>query len=89
MLLQGVIDLYFEEDDGLVVVDYKTDHITAHNKQHLIEQYRPQVAAYCQALAAISGQVVRGLYLFLNSAEAVRWYKLPDDSKPLQQAYSD
>lgn len=73
MLLQGVIDLYFEEDDGLVVVDYKTDHITAHNKQHLIEQYRPQVAAYCQALAAISGQVVKeGFIYFLNSAEAVR-----------------
>jgi len=73
MLLQGVIDLYFEEDDGLVVVDYKTDHITIHNKPYLIEQYRPQVEAYCQALAAISGQAVKeGFIYFLNSAEAVK-----------------
>ena len=25
ILLQGIIDAWFEEDDGLVLVDYKTD----------------------------------------------------------------
>ncbi len=32
LLLQGVIDLYFEEEGGLVVVDYKTDRITPQNR---------------------------------------------------------
>ncbi len=73
LLLQGVIDLYFEEADGLVVVDYKTDHITPQNRQDLITQYQIQVKAYCSALAEISGQLVKqGFVYFFSSAEAVQ-----------------
>jgi len=27
LLLQGVVDCYFEEPDGIVLVDYKTDYV--------------------------------------------------------------
>lgn len=64
LLLQGVIDLYFEEEGGLVVVDYKTDRITPQNRLGLIEQYRTQVEAYCRALEAISGQMVKEGYIY-------------------------
>ena len=33
VMLRGVIDLYFEEDDGLVILDYKTDWIDNNNKK--------------------------------------------------------
>lgn len=72
LLLQGVIDLYFEEAGGLVVVDYKTDRITPQNRNKLIEQYRTQVEVYCRALQTISGQPVKQGYIyFLASAETV------------------
>lgn len=72
LLLQGVIDLYFEEPDGLVVVDYKTDRVTPDNRQNLIAQYQIQVQAYCRALQAISGQPVKQGYIyFLAGGEAV------------------
>lgn len=75
LLLQGVIDLFFEEEDGLVVVDYKTDYVTAANRLELIEQYRLQVAAYCQALEAIEKQPVKAGYLyFFHSEEGVQVY---------------
>ena len=39
LLLQGVIDLYFQEGEELVLVDYKTDHVTPANRADLIEKY--------------------------------------------------
>jgi len=35
---QGVIDLYFQEGEELVLVDYKTDRITLENRAELIEK---------------------------------------------------
>lgn len=75
LLLQGVIDLFFEEKDGLVVVDYKTDYVTEENRQELIGQYGMQVAAYCQALEAIEKKPVKAGYIyFFHSQEGVRVY---------------
>lgn len=73
LLLQGVIDLFFEEADGLVVVDYKTDNISSYNRQDLISQYQTQVKAYCGALAEISGKPVKqGFIYFFHNSEAVQ-----------------
>lgn len=32
ILVQGIIDVYFEEEDGLVVLDYKTDRVSLTKK---------------------------------------------------------
>ena len=37
VLVQGIIDVYFEEADGLVVLDYKTDKVFS--SEELVERY--------------------------------------------------
>ena len=56
------MDLVFEEDDGLVIVDYKTNALGSDPKGAaavLAEHYRPQAEAYAVALSAISDLPVR------------------------------
>ncbi len=55
-LVEGKIDLLFEEEDGWVVVDWKTDRIpTAAARAEREELYAPQLASYARALAAVLG----------------------------------
>jgi hypothetical protein len=64
--LEGYIDLVFRDDDGLVVVDYKTDAVTADDLAARLGHYRVQVAAYALALAAATGEpVARCVLTFL------------------------
>ncbi len=73
LLIQGVIDLYFQEGDELVLVDYKTDYISPQNRERLIQQYSIQIQLYQTALERILGQKVKEscLYLF-HTEEMVR-----------------
>ena len=48
ILVQGIIDAYFEEEDGLVVLDYKTDRVRA--GEELREKYHAQLEYYAEAL---------------------------------------
>ncbi|MCA0757029.1 UvrD-helicase domain-containing protein [Paenibacillus sp. N4] len=67
-LLRGVIDLVFEEEDGWVIVDYKTDHYELGQEQCLVEFYKAQVLAYMDEWERSVGGKVKeaGLY-FLHS----------------------
>jgi len=51
VLIQGIIDVFFEEDDALVLVDYKTDRVNS--AQELTERYRVQLDYYEQALVRL------------------------------------
>ena len=66
VLLQGVVDCYFETLEGITVVDFKTDRVTAKTVHERAESYRPQLEAYSQALAEITGKPVvrRALWFF-------------------------
>ena len=57
VLIQGIIDVYFEEDDGLVVADYKTDAVK--QEQELVNRYRVQLEYYAKALEQLTGRPVR------------------------------
>ena len=57
VLVQGIIDVYFEENDELVVLDYKTDKVF-HAKQ-LVEKYHAQLEYYARALEQITGKRVK------------------------------
>lgn len=57
ILIQGIIDAYFEEPDGLVVLDYKTDKVN--NGKELAEKYQEQLRYYAKALEQISGKKVK------------------------------
>lgn len=65
-MLQGVIDCWFETDQGIVLLDFKTDHVSAQQAQARGERYRGQLAAYAYALETLQGKpVVARLLCFL------------------------
>lgn len=53
VLVQGIIDVFFEEEDGLVVLDYKTDAVSA--AAELVKRYQVQLSYYSEALEQIYG----------------------------------
>ena len=53
VMLQGVADCAFETPEGLVIVDFKTDHITPTQMAERAENYRPQLEAYGYALGRV------------------------------------
>ena len=57
LLVQGVIDCCFMEDDEWVLLDYKTDRVE--DPAALVARYRPQIGWYAKALAEITGIPVR------------------------------
>ncbi|MBO4872890.1 MAG: UvrD-helicase domain-containing protein [Lachnospiraceae bacterium] len=62
VLVQGIIDLYFEEEDRLILVDYKTDRVRSGTE--LIRRYETQLRWYSRALAAASGKTVGEVYIY-------------------------
>ena len=73
ILLQGVIDCYFEEDGKIVLLDYKTDYVEPDGLEKIKEKYRLQLDYYAKALEAIRGIPVkeRCIYLFWSGATLV------------------
>ncbi len=57
IIVQGAIDLCFEEDDGIVVLDFKTDRVD--NITELVDYYGEQVAIYAAAAEKIFEKPVK------------------------------
>lgn len=71
-LLEGRMDLVFIEEDGAVIVDYKTDAITEGEAVTRAEHHRPQGQAYAEALAAVLDLPVKEVvFLFLHPGVGV------------------
>ena len=69
LLLQGVVDCCLREEDGLVIIDYKTDRVkTEEEIAARAALYRGQLTAYAAALSRILGQPVKECVLFFLSA---------------------
>jgi len=68
-LLQGIIDCFFEEPDGLVLLDYKTDYVPMGGIDSVKERYRAQIDYYARALESLTGKKVKEkcIYLFYNN----------------------
>ena len=56
VLIQGIIDVFFEEDEKIVVADYKTDVVKA--PEELILRYQTQLDYYAEALFRLTGKQV-------------------------------
>ena len=56
LVVQGIIDAYFYEDDDVVVMDYKTD---AADEETLVGRYRAQLASYAEVLERLTGKKVK------------------------------
>ena len=66
MLLQGVIDCWFETEEGITLVDFKTDRVSAQTARERSQRYQGQLAAYAYALEQVTGRpVVRRVLWFL------------------------
>ena len=64
VLLQGVIDCAMVEDDGITIVDFKTDKVTTDTLETAVSRYTPQLMAYSTALSRIYGKKIKGSYLY-------------------------
>lgn len=74
ILIQGIIDAYFEEEGKLILLDYKTDHVM-HEKQ-LIKRYRSQLSYYKQALEQMTRKKVAEIYIYSLALEQTIEVKL-------------
>ena len=64
VLVQGIIDAYFIEDEEIVLVDYKTDRVRKGEEQHLIDLYHTQLEDYAQALERMLQKKVKETYIY-------------------------
>ncbi|MDE6714672.1 MAG: helicase-exonuclease AddAB subunit AddA [Lachnospiraceae bacterium] len=67
VLVQGVIDVYFEEEDGLVLLDYKTDRVA--EAEELRSRYHIQMELYARALEQITQKSVKERLIYSFSLE--------------------
>ena len=64
VLLQGVVDCALLEEDGITVIDFKSDAVTEDTLASVVERYRPQIMTYCDALARIYEMPVKDSFLY-------------------------
>ncbi|MBQ4473267.1 MAG: helicase-exonuclease AddAB subunit AddA [Lachnospiraceae bacterium] len=74
VMVQGIIDAFFEEEDGLVVVDYKTDRVPEHGgEDYLREKYHRQLELYAEALEKATGKPVKECIIYsVRLGETIR-----------------
>lgn len=53
VLIQGIIDVFFEEDGKYILLDYKTDAVET--AEQLVRRYHVQLDYYAEALEQSSG----------------------------------
>ncbi len=61
-MLQGISDCLFEEPDGYVLVDYKTDKVKS--AEELLERYSAQLVLYKAAFGAILDKPIKSAYIY-------------------------
>ncbi|MEG0326447.1 MAG: helicase-exonuclease AddAB subunit AddA [Cellulosilyticaceae bacterium] len=78
ILVQGVVDACFIEEDGFVIVDYKTDYIDLNNIEESIlkikDRYEIQLDLYAQAISLITNKPIKEKVIYLYNID--RWITL-------------
>lgn len=62
VFVQGIVDAFFYEDDGIVLLDYKTDRVA--EASELVRRYRIQLESYGEALEKASGMPVKERWIW-------------------------
>ena len=62
VILQGIIDAFIMEEDGIILVDYKTDLVK--DGEELRNRYQKQIDLYSEALEQILGKKVKRRVLY-------------------------
>ena len=68
VMLQGVVDCFWSEPDGIVLVDFKTDK-TPYGPEERAAHYAPQLRAYAKALSRMYGLPVKEKILYFFSCD--------------------
>jgi ATP-dependent helicase/nuclease subunit A len=66
VLVNGIIDCFFEEDDGCVLVDYKTDYVNQTDFEQIIDKYSLQLSIYKKAVEYLTQKPVVNSCLYLT-----------------------
>ncbi len=78
ILIQGVIDSFFIDEEGITIVDYKTDYVDPSNKaaskEKIKKKYKKQLDFYTMALEAITKISVAHRYIYLYNIN--EWMRL-------------
>lgn len=73
VLIQGVIDCLFEDAQGLVLLDFKTDAVRGRTPDQMAERHRLQLGVYKRAIEDIWKRSLQDVYLyFFDGPFAVR-----------------
>lgn len=62
VLIQGIIDVFFEEEGKIVLLDYKTDRVKS--SQELAKRYQAQLDLYQEAIERATGKPVKEKLLY-------------------------
>ena len=65
VLLQGVVDCALIEEDGITVIDFKTDYVTEDTISAVVSRYSEQIRTYAHALQRIYEKPIKARYLYL------------------------
>lgn len=76
LLMQGVIDCLLETEQGLTVIDFKTDRVSKQFAAQRAETYRAQLSAYKRAAETVFGKPVTGCALYFLSSRQTIWLNL-------------
>ena len=72
VIMQGVIDAYFETPEGYVLVDYKSEHVAKGKERFAVKKHIPQINRYRNVLEKNSGKPVKTAYVvFLQTGKAI------------------
>ena len=73
-----MIDNFFVDDEGITIIDYKTDYVDRQNieqsKQKIKARYEKQLALYAKALEDITKISVAHQYIYLYNIN--EWMRL-------------
>ena len=64
VLIQGIIDAWFDEGDGIVLLDYKTDFVRGGQEELLRRRYRTQLHYYKRALEQMLQRPVKEMIIY-------------------------
>ncbi|MFQ5579918.1 MAG: UvrD-helicase domain-containing protein [Nitrospiria bacterium] len=71
-IMEGVIDLIYEKDGKIYVVDYKTDRVKKEDLRQAAEGYRHQARIYPEAVRrSLQRELVSTRFIFLRTGEAI------------------
>lgn len=79
-LVEGFVDLLFEEEGDIVIADYKTDVLDDETEEKRMDQYKLQAAAYALAVSEILRKPVKEVVLvFVRPEKEVTFKNLSEE----------